>query len=166
MEFVLGAASVRRVGVLRFPVSIVEGEDGHVLARLGRGGWFKVFFGRGRRVELPDGTAWRVTATGAGSCIVPMVTCSGGKLAVAAPHGKRSYGINGRAYAYNIYPASQAGLRRWSLREHETELGRFGSHSMYASHPIPLATALLCFTLIRYGVPGDADLGVPGFRWG
>ncbi len=86
---------------------------------------------------------------------------------MAAPHGNRSYGINGRSFAYNLYPAGRrAGLRRWSLREHETELGTFESNSMLADHPIPLAAALLCFTLIKYGVPGDANLWVPQSRWG
>jgi len=172
MEHVLGPASIRRIGMLAFPVAVFERQDGtaeaKVLARLGRDGWFRIFFGRGRRVELPDGTAWRLVAVGTGGCIVPIVLCQRGKLAVAAPHGKRSYGINGRDYAYNLYPQGRPGLSHsnWSLREHDTVLATFGLHSMYADHPVPLAAALLCFTLIKYGVPGEADLGVPKFRWG
>ncbi len=172
MEQVLGPASLRRIGMLAHPVYVFESQDGapegKILARLSRDGWFRVFFGRGRRVDLPDGTTWRVAATGAGGCIVPIVLCERGKLALAAPHGTRSYGINGREYAYNLYPKSRAGLRHssWSLREHDTVLATFRLNSMFAYHPVPLAAALLCFTLIKYGVPGEEDLGVPKFRWG
>jgi hypothetical protein len=35
---------------------------------------------------------------------------------------------------------------------------------MFADQPVPLAAALLCFTLIKHGVPGEANL-VPEFRW-
>jgi hypothetical protein len=172
MEHILGSASMRRVGALAFPTFVFVREDGtsegQVLARLGRDGWFRVFFGRGRRVELPDGTEWRVTATGAGGYIEPVVTCEGGKLAVAGPRGKRSYGVNGPDFAYNFYPTNNVNLpkRTWSLREHDTDLATFRSQSMHADHPVPLAAALLCFTLIKYGVPGEASMWVPKFRWG
>lgn len=171
MQQVLGSASIRRVGVLGFPISFLVGEDGQsgekVLARLGRGGWFRVFFGRGRRVELPDGTIWRMTARGIGHYIVPVVTCEAGKLAEAAPRGKRAYGINGRDFAYNLYPDRRVGWLKptWSLSDHDTELASFGSNSIFADHPIPLAAALLGLTLVKYGVPGEADLGIPRFRW-
>lgn len=53
MEQVLGAASIRRVGRLRFPVAVFvadETSEGRILAKLGRDGWFRVFFGLGRRI--------------------------------------------------------------------------------------------------------------------
>ena len=171
MEHVVGSASLRRVGVLRFPISVLVREDRvrgeEVMARLGRDGWLRVFFGPGRRVELADGTPWRVAATGSGACIVPVVTCERGKLAVAEPSGQRSYGVNGPDYAYNLYPSNPAGpgMRAWTLREHDTELATFGSRSMYADHPVPLAAVLVCFTVIKYGVPGEASMFVPQFRW-
>ena len=172
MDHVLGSALLRRVGALAFPTFVLVGDEGAseetILARLGRDGWFRVFFGRGRRVELPDGTKWRLTAVGAGGFISPLVTCEGGKLAMAAPLGSRSYGVNGRDYAYNLYPTRNRDLDKptWALREHDTDIATFGSRSMYAKHPVPLAAALLCFTLIKYGVPGEANLFVPEFRWG
>jgi hypothetical protein len=172
MEQVIGSAYLKRIGVLAFPTSVLVSGDRareeEVIARLGRDGWFRVFFGPGRRVELPDGTQWRVAATGAGSCIVPVVTCEQGKLAMAEPAGKRSYGINGPDYAYNLYPANTTGQgkRSWTLREHETELATFESRSMYADHPVPLAAVLVCFTVIKHGVPGEASLFVPQFSWG
>lgn len=171
MEQVVGPARLRRIGGIGFPVAefVAEPRGGRpaVLARLGRSGWFRVFFGRGRLVELADGTRWRVEAAGSGPFIVPMVTSREGKLAVAAAHGKRSYGVNGRDYAYNLYPSHSFGLRKptWALRHHETELATFGAKAMYAEHPVPLAAALLCFTLIAYGVPGESTLSVPELRW-
>ena len=170
MDHVLGSATIRHIGGLAFPAAelVSAGGEPRVLARLSRDGWFRVFFGKGRRVELPTGEVWRIRAMGSGPFIAPMVTSSTGKLSVATPHGKRAYGINGRDYAYNMFPTNSFGLRKatWLLREHETELATFGSHAMYADHPVPLAAALLCFTVIKYGVPGEASLTVPALHWG
>ena len=63
-----GLAELRRVGRIRFPVFELV-QDGVVLASMGRAGWFKLFFGRGRRIELADGSRWRLTALGAGGVI-------------------------------------------------------------------------------------------------
>lgn len=171
MDHVLGSASIRRIGRLAFPVFAFECEDGdsgrEVLARLGRDGWFRVFFGRGRRVVLPDGTEWRVAAVEVGGAIEPIVTSERGKLAQATPHGRRSYRIDGRDFAYNLYPTSGTvvGKTTWSLRERDTSLATFESRSMCAEQPVALAAALLCFALIKYGVPGEANFLVPEFRW-
>ena len=171
MQLITGAATVRSTGALTYPVAEVAMEDGtsdgKVLARLGREGWFRIFFGPGRRVELPSGETWRIAATEEGPYIVPVVTCDTGKLASGSPQGDRTYVVNGIDFAYNFYPAAAFGLRHptWLLREHNLELATFAPRSLYAHHPVPLAVALVCFTLIRYGVPGDADLGIPEFRW-
>ena len=171
MEQVLGRASIRRIGVLTFPIfEFVAGDgtrDEEVLALMGRDGWFRTYFGRGRRVELPDGTPWRVTAVGSGRYVEPRVTAGTGKLATAGSIGKRSYGINGRDYAYHLYPTTTAALRKptWLLRQHDTYLATLSSRSMEAHHPVPLAAALLCFTLIKYGLPGDGNLGIPKLNW-
>ncbi len=171
MEHVLGRASIRRTRLAGFPASVFAFDDGtspdKVLARLGRDGWFRVFLARGQKVELPDGTKWRITAVAAGPYIEPVVTGETGKLAIGSPYGKRSYHINGRDYAYDLYPSSVSGARKrfWTLREHELHMAVFGPSSMVANYPVPLAAALLCFTLIKHGVPGEAHLGVPEFRW-
>lgn len=106
-------------------------------------------------------------ADSAGRWIAPMVTCPTGKLAVGTPNGRRSYGVNGRDYAYNLYPSgrSSRGESRWLLRHHEVDIATFKPRSMYATDPVPVAAALVCFTLMRYGVPGGEDLGVPRFHW-
>ena len=171
MAVVTGAATLQRTGSFTFPVSRFVLEDGtpegEVLAKLGRQGWFRTFFGPGRRVELTNGESWRIAATEEGPYIVPIVICDRGKLAAGSPQGDRTYVVHGSDFAYNFYPVASFGLRKptWLLREHERELATFGSSSMYAAHPVPLAVALVCFTLIKYGVPGDADLGIPEFRW-
>lgn len=166
MDTVLGTASLRRVGTLFFPTSVFYSEDGEVLAKLGRDGWFRVFFGRGRRVELPEGTTWRVTALDRGKYLEPRITSKKGKLAVGSSRGDRSYGINGRDYAYVLLPTG-GGLfnTTWELREHDKVLATVGSLQMHAHYPVPLAAALLSFTLIKHGVPGEAKLGIPEFHW-
>jgi len=171
MEQVLGRASLRRNMLVTFPTHILVHEvgtqQGDVLARLGRDGWFRVFLGKGRKVELPDGTEWRIAAVGAGPYIEPVVTSKTGKLAIASPFGRRSYRLNGRDYAYNLYPSNVSGARKriWSLREYERDIATFGPSSLVADYPVPLAAALLCFTLIQHGVPGEAHLGILEFRW-
>ncbi|NNK91261.1 MAG: hypothetical protein HKO87_02410 [Acidimicrobiia bacterium] len=171
MEQVLGPVHLVRIGRVRFPVAAVIGKapDGSAVthARLGRDGWLRVYFGPGRRVRVSDGTEWRIRATGYGPYIAPMVTNDNGKLALALPHGKRSYGINGRDFAFNLYPAGRLGIRRpsWVLREHETELATLDAGSLNAQHPVPLAAALLCWTVAKFGIPGEAALEVPSMQW-
>lgn len=116
---------------------------------------------------LPDETAWRLTAVGEGSSIVPMVVSETGKLAVASPLRKRSYGITGRDHAYRLFPTTRVGLRTstWTLREYDVELARFDPRTIEAGHPVPVAVALLSFALIRYGIPGEANMGIPQFKW-
>lgn len=162
---------MQRVRWIRFPSSLLvqaRSPDGEqkVLARLGRDGWFRVFLGRGRRVELPDGTKWRIGSGGMGGELVPVVTCPTGRLAVGSSVGQRSYGINGKDYAYNFYPTSRKRYDQspWMLTEHGAKLATFQADSVYAERPVPLATILICFTLIKYGVPGEGIL-VPNFSW-
>ena len=171
MDPISGSASIRRVGRFAFPVYVLVQEDGtnngRILARLGRRGWLRIFFGPGQRVELPDGTKSRVAAVEASPYIEPAVLGGGGKLVVGSPHGKRSYRITGRDFAFRFYAAGDArrGKDLWTLQEHETVIATFQANLMSARHSVPLPAALLCFTLITYGIPGEADLGIPEFRW-
>ena len=167
MEHVTGTASLRRVGRFGFPAFELAGDDGRIYALLGRTGWFRVFFGRGRRIELPDGTRWRLRAAGYGPYLAPLITGGQGKLVVALPESKLRYGINGRDYAYHFYP--QDGRRRsssvWTLREHETDLAAFRQDLVDARHPVPLPAVLLCYTMMKYGIPGEGRFGIPELRW-
>ena len=61
----VGRADVKRVGRWRFPVhELRQGHD--VLARMGRGGCFTTYLGRGQRVELSNGDRWTIGAIGSG----------------------------------------------------------------------------------------------------
>lgn len=170
METIIGSASLYRVGWLGFPSTVLarsgDDQDSEVLARLGRDGWFRVFFGRGRCVELPDGTDWRIRSGGIGGQLVPVVMCPTGKLAIGSSVGGRAYGINGRDYAFRFFSTRSKGFDRspWLLTEYDLELARFARNAVQAAHPVPLAAVLLCFTLIKYGVPGEERL-VPQFTW-
>lgn len=169
MEQVLGSASIRRVGRISFPVYVLDATQPpeRTFAQLGRDGWFRLYFGRGRRVELPDGKPWRIHSVETAGQLLPIVTCPDGKLAVSVSMGARSYGIHGRDFAYSLYRSEPGVLGRsaWILREHETELARFGAGGVHAERPIPLAAALLGFTLIKHGVPSDAAPSVPKLQW-
>lgn len=163
----MGSAWVARIGGIAFPThELRTGTPPRVLARLGRTGWFRVFLGPGRRVVTAGGRSWRIAAAGSGPFIVPLVRSSSGMLAVATPHGRRAYGVNGESYAYTFAP-STAGLRKttWVLREHETDVATFTQTAVYAASPVPLAAVLLCFELIRHGVPGEATTDLPAFHW-
>lgn len=170
MKSVLGSASIQRAGWLGFPSAVLArtgaDQDPEVLAQLGRDGWLRVFFGRGRRVELPDGTAWRIRGGGMGGQLVPVVMSPTGKLAVGSSVGKRVYGINGRDYGYSFFATRNKGFDRspWLLTEYDRELATFSRNAVQAAHPVPLAAVLLCFTLIKYGVPGE-EIRVPEFSW-
>lgn len=161
MEQLHGSASLRRIARWRFPVYALTLDDSQQdLVLLGKDGFYRVFFGGGRRVELPDGTPWRIRAYEVGHQIVPMVTCDDGKLAAASVVGKRSYGIAGRDFAYTFFLVRQSGEAKsyWSLWNGDKESAAFSRSRVIAHDPIPLAVDLLCFTLARYGVPGEAEL--------
>ena len=103
-----------------FPIDeLVSNET--LIAKLGRDGSLKIFFGPGRRVMLADGTEWRIKGATSGRHIVPVVKSAKGTVAFAGPlYGKRSYGITGRDFAYNIIPLGKVGLMTpglWGIRE-------------------------------------------------
>ena len=101
-----------------------------------------------------------------GGQMVPVVTCPTGKLAVGSSVGDRAYGINGREYGFRFFATRSKGFDRspWLLTEHDRELAAFTRTTVQAAYPVPLAAVLLCFTLIKFGVPGVERL-VPRFTW-
>lgn len=171
MESVAGTVSVKHTGLFGFPRSVLVAddlaEDANIIASLGRDGWFRTFYGRGRKVELSDGTNWRISGTTSAGSVVPVVKDKTGKLAIAQAHGQRCYALDGPDYTYNLYPLGTKGLDKnaWSLRERDTEVAFLRAGTVTTHQPIPLAALLLCFTLIKYGVLGEHDLGVPEFHW-
>jgi len=162
-QMVKGSIQMRRIGGFGFPVEAMVDENG-VLAHLGRDSSLWIFFGPGRKVRLSDGTEWRIKSTTSGRHIVPIITSDSGTVAVSGPlFAKRSYGINLRGHAYTLIPLGHVGLRRpglWSLRRHEDQIAAVEDHdrTIHAAEPIPIGAALLVFTLITHGIPGEGDL--------
>lgn len=165
-----GSAVLRRTGWWDFPThELVAGTQ--VVARLGRAGWWRIFFGRGQPIELADGRRWRLRATGMAGAICPVLVDSEvRKVAFAAPaHG--GYGINGADWAYILYPAERRRFARsneWILREFEEDVG-VASRSprrVETTTAVPLSAVLLTLTLVVFAIPGENKLFVPEFRWG
>lgn len=157
------SAHLRRVGRFAFPTEeLIDGETD--VAQLGRDGSLRIFFGPGRRVRLDDGTEWRIKSIPAGRHICPVITSEQGTIATSGPlHGERSYGINGKDYAFTLILMGKArfrGPRPWVLRRHETDIASIDDRErvIRAHQPIPIAAALMAFTLITHGIPGERDL--------
>ena len=122
-----------------------------------------MFFGRGRRVQLVDGTEWRIKAMTAGPYIVPIIKARTGIVATSGPlGGRRCYGINGKHFGFVLVPLGPIrllGQVAWLIRRHEDEVATIdAAHVMNANEPVPIAAALMAFTLIDHGIPGEAKL--------
>ncbi|NNC92039.1 MAG: hypothetical protein HKN80_06070 [Acidimicrobiia bacterium] len=158
-----GSCGLRRVGRFGFPVEELV-SDKRSLASLGRDGSLRMFFGSGRRIQLADGSEWRIKSTTSGRHIVPMITSAEGPIAISGPlHAKRSYGINGKDYGLTLIPMGKTGLSgsgQWVLRRHEDQIATVdqGDRTVSAIQPIPLGAVIMAFTLITHGIPGEGDL--------
>lgn len=162
-----GSARFVRLGRRQFPAEELRTEHEELLAELGRDGSMRIFFGRGRRVRLADGTEWRIKAATSGRHIVPIIRAERGTVAISSPlFAKRSYGINGKEYGLALVPLGKVGFRipgLWVLRRHEEEVAAIDYHegTVHAPEPIDVAAVIMAFTLITHGIPGEADL-LPG----
>jgi hypothetical protein len=160
---VLGSVRMRRTGRLRFPIEELVDDEG-LVASLGRNSSFWIFFGKGRRVRLADGTEWRIGAATSARHIVPIVRSGDRLIASSGPlHAKRTYGINGKDWDYTLIPLGRVGIRRpdaWALQRHEEQVGELSGRrrTFHSSEPVPTAAVLLAFTLLVHGTPGEADL--------
>lgn len=140
------------------------------MARLGRFGLWRIFFGRGVRIVLADGTAWRLRSLGTAGAICPVIVDSDvRKVALAAPH-HGGYGLNGADWAYVMYPSDPGRFLRsneWILREYEENVGMITRTPwrIEAESPLPLGAAILALALAIYAIPGESKLGVPRFHW-
>ena len=163
LRAVQGTIQLNRIGWFAFPHYEMTAE-GQLVAHLARDSSIWIFFGPGRRVRLADGTEWRIKAATSGRLIVPVIRSDGGTVAFSGPlHSKRSYGITGKDFAYEVVPHGRVGLRRvglWGLRRHETQVAVVDAHGrkITATEPIPIAAALMAFTVLAHGTPGDTDL--------
>jgi hypothetical protein len=157
-----GPIELRRVGRSGFPTHELIAARGCV-ARLGRDGTLRTFFGRGRRVQLVDGPEWRIKATTDGPYIVPIIKAATGIVATSAPQaGRRCYGINGKHFGYVMVPLGRVTMFDevgWAMRRHQVEVATIDpEHVIHTTEPIPIAAALMAFTLIAHGIPGEAKL--------
>lgn len=166
----VGEISLRRVGRWRFPVfELASSED--VIARFGRLGLWRIYFGGGVRIELTTGATWRLRSFGSAGAVCPVIVDSDiRKVAQAAPYAG-GYGLNGPDWAYVMVPSEHRQLARsnqWILREHEEEVGAITRRPwrIEANSPVPLGAAIIGLALAVYAIPGEAKLGVPEFRWG
>lgn len=154
---------LRHIGGFGFPTHELVSAETRI-AKLGRDGSLKIFFGKGRRVVLADGAEWRIKAGTMGRHIVPLIKSAEGTVAFAGPlPGKRNYGITGADFAYNIVPLGKVGLMTpglWGIRDRQDEIGRLFQKParIEVAQPFPTAAALLAFTLVTHGVPGENDL--------
>lgn len=158
-----GSIRLHRVSRFAFPIEELAGPDGPI-AHLGRNSSLNIFFGRGRRVRFIDGTEWRIKAGSFAQFIVPIVSSPVGTVATSGPlHAKRSYGINTKDGSYALFPVRYVEGRRsalWILSRYELEVATIdaGDRVLTAGEPLPVAAALLAFTLISHGIPGEAKL--------
>ncbi len=157
-----GPIFLRRISRSGFPTHDLVAA-GSTIARLGRDGPLRMFFGRGRRVQLVDGTEWRIKATSAGPYIVPIIKARDGVVAFSGPVGGRHcYGINGRSFGLVLVPLGPVrllGQVAWQMRRHEDEVATIDAdHVMHTNEPVPIPAVLLAFALIDHGIPGEAKL--------
>lgn len=114
-------------------------------------------------MQLVDGTEWRIKATTVGSYIVPIIKARTGIVATSGPlGGHHYYGINGKHFDFVLFPVGRVrllGQVAWLMRRHEDEVATIdAAHVMNANEPVPIAAALMAFTLINHGIPGEAKL--------
>lgn len=169
-RLITAPAGVRRVRALGFPTyeMVVEGA---VEASLGRFSFLNIYFGRGQRIELADRTRWRLGAVGIGPNICPLIRNEERARVSQAMLRVGSYGINGRGYGYVLKPdeAPRWGREnRWVLLDRDGALAHFTRHprTVVPIGPIPLATALLAFVLMEFGLPGEDAPRIPALKWG
>lgn len=164
-----GQAEVRRAQLLGFPAHCLI-QEGHPIASLGRYSFLSIYFGRGQRIELPDGRRWRLWAMGSGGSISPVVTNSEGLRVSQAGLRHRHYGINGRDYAYELIPGEAVRIGRsglWTLTRHEDYIAHFTRRPRRVTvlEPVPLPAVLLSFVLMDFGIPGEHAPRIPKFTW-
>ncbi|MGI9606406.1 MAG: hypothetical protein ACR2P0_09740 [Acidimicrobiales bacterium] len=154
-----GTAQLNRVGRIGFPVHQLTC-DGEVIASLGRAGWIRIFLGRGQRVELADGSRWRIKSIGLHGKISPAIFDDQGRKIALSSLGTNAYGVNGRDFGFELYQLDKRGVsraNRWILRRHDVGVADLTRHprSIRSHEPIHVGATLLAFTLVRFGILGE-----------
>ena len=134
-------------------------------------GWFRIYFGRGQRIELADGTRWTLTARTTGGTISPVILDESGRKVTQAGFRHGTYGLNGRDYACVLHPADTRGLgrpNRWMLSNDDGELATLTRSPLGVSarRPIHLGAVLMSFAAVSWATPTSLNPVMPSFRWG
>lgn len=169
-RWIVGEAQLRRIGYWGLPVFGLF-QDDEVMALLARFSWWSTYFGRGQKIELPDGTRWRLRSVERGGVIRPVLVDTESRPVAIAVAELGRYAINGERNAYVLYSANRRGFARrneWVLRSYEQEDAVITSHppAIEAFQPVPLPAVILSFALIKLGIPGEDGLHVPAIQWG
>ena len=169
-HMLVGPAVLRRVSPWGFPATALSA-GGTTLALLGRIGWFRIYFGRGQRIELADGTRWTLTSRVAGGTIDPVILDESGRMVARAGLRYGTYGLNGRDYACVLHPTDSRGFgraNRWMLSNDEGALATFTRSPLLVSaqRPVHIGAVLMSFALVKFGLPEESAPVVPSFRWG
>lgn len=159
---------MRRIGALIFPVWELANE-GVPMARLGRFSSWSIYFGRGQRIETVDGETWALGSYETGGEIsAVLIDERRARLAVGSV-GKGVYGINGRDFAYMLFPESSERLSAtgWILSSPSAECATVSRSpmSVTAHVPVPLPAIVMALALVRLGIPGERKLSLPSVNW-
>ena len=163
-----GRAELVRIGRFRVPVYQLV-SDGSVVATLGRIGWLRIYLGWGVRVEVDDGTHWRIRSTTVRGAVCPVIVDGERRKVSLGERGVGNYGIAGRDYGYALNPghAPRRATAEWILRYYEDQVSTVRRKPLRfeALEPVHLGAVLMSFVLMRYGLPGDVGPSLPAFRW-
>lgn len=168
-SLVVGESTLKRLGFRRFPVWELANE-GEILARLGRISGWSIYFGFGLRVELADGSVWRVTSSESSEGFTAIVRNSQGEKLGVASVGPTGYGIHGRDFSYLLFASVESRITTpniWTLSSPEAECAEVRRHPLTftAYVPVPTVAVVLAHVLVRVGIPGDKKLEMPGVHW-
>lgn len=164
-----GRVAIRRSRRWSFPAYQLLRQES-LVASFGRYSMLNIYFGPGQRISLSDGTRWRLRAIGVGGAICPIVTDADGRRISQSGLMARHYGINTPGHAYGLIRAEQSVLgtvNRWILTHEEDyvmHLTRRPREALIVA-AVPLATVLLSFVLMDFGIPGEDAPRFSVFGW-
>lgn len=168
-KLMVGEAWLRRVGAFRFPVWDLVNEE-ETLARLGRISWWSIYFGFGQKVQLGDGSVWKVRSVESNGMVSALVVNSAGLKVALGSTGASGYLIVGKDFSYKLIPLRSHTImtpNEWILSSGDAICARLQRHPLRitALAPIPVAAAVISIALVRVGIPGDKKMAFSSVSW-
>ncbi len=166
----IGRATVRRVNPFGFPVFVMR-QEGRPIARLGRFSWVSVYLGFGQRIDLDDGTEWRIRSTENSGVISPVILNADKQKVATGFVGHSGYRINGKDFVYDLVSAEgHTRWRRpndWILRDVEDVVANITRipAGVTTTQPVPMAAVLLALALTHIGIPGENMPKMAALEW-